>query len=121
MNKLIAFFEIPVTDFKRGISFYENVLGCKLNVCEWETEKMAFFTNEKGSHIGALSYAQDFKPSRNGVLIHFHTDEINNKLKSVVQNGGTVLIPKTKIESDDFGYFAVFIDSEGNKIGLYAK
>lgn len=27
MKKLIAFFEIPATDFRRAVDFYETVLG----------------------------------------------------------------------------------------------
>ena len=44
MKKLIAFFEIPATDFRRAIDFYETVLNRKLPTCECEEEKMAFFT-----------------------------------------------------------------------------
>ena len=32
MKKLIAFFEIPATDFHRAIDFYETVLNMKLPV-----------------------------------------------------------------------------------------
>lgn len=30
MKKLIAFFEIPATDFRRAVDFYETVLGVQL-------------------------------------------------------------------------------------------
>ena len=33
--------------------------------------------------------------------------------------GGKVAVPKTKI-SDEHGFFAIFIDSEGNKVGLHS-
>lgn len=42
MKKLIAFFEIPATDFHRAIDFYETVLNMKLPTCECEEEKMHF-------------------------------------------------------------------------------
>ena len=41
MKKLIAFFEIPATDFRRAVDFYETVLNMKLPVFECEQEKMA--------------------------------------------------------------------------------
>ena len=47
MKKLIAFFEIPATDFCRAVDFYETVLGVQLPTFECETEKMACFTEEE--------------------------------------------------------------------------
>lgn len=121
MKKLIAFFEIPVTDFRRAVDFYETVLGVQLPVFDCETEKMACFT-EDGETVGAISYASDFdfRPSEHGILIHFNCEDIGQTLEKVVRKGGKVVIPRTKIEADDKGWFAVFIDCEGNRIGIYA-
>ena len=105
MKKLIAFFEIPATDFRRAVDFYETVLGVQLET------------------VGAISYASnfDFLPSTHGVLIHFNCEDIEQTLEKVLLKGGKVVIPKTKIEADDKGWFAVFTDSEGNRIGVYAE
>ena len=97
MKKLIAFFEIPATDFHRAIDFYETVLNMKLPTCECEEEKMAFFT-EGDEFVGAVSYASDFLPSEKGVLIHFNVDEIEPTLETILKKGGKVVIPRTKIE-----------------------
>lgn len=101
MKKLIAFFEIPATDFRRAVDFYETVLNMKLPVFECEQEKMACFT-EDGETVGAISQSfdllPDFQPSEKGVLIHFNTDNIATTLERVLQKGGKVLIPCTKIE-----------------------
>ena len=87
-----------------------------------ETEKMACFT-EEGETVGAISYASnfDFLPSTHGVLIHFNCEDIEQTLEKVLLKGGKVVIPKTKIEADDKGWFAVFTDSEGNRIGVYSE
>lgn len=119
MKKLIAFFEIPTADFRRAIDFYETVLNVKLSVFECETEKMACFT-EQGETVGALSYASGYLPAEQGVLIHFHCEDIEQTLQEVLRKNGKVVIPKTKIEVDGRGWFALFTDSEGNRIGLYA-
>ena len=37
MKKLIAFFEIPASDFHRAVDFYETVLGMQLPTFECET------------------------------------------------------------------------------------
>lgn len=121
MKNLIAFFEIPVVDFRRAVDFYEAVLDIKLSVHEYETEKMACFT-EEGETVGAISCSSTFEflPSNHGVMIHFNCEDIEKALKNVLQKGGKVIIPKTKIEAEDKGWFAVFSDSEGNRIGIYA-
>lgn len=41
-------------------------------------------------------------------------------LHAIVENGGKIIRPKTKIEAEGMGYFALFIDCEGNKLGLYS-
>lgn len=123
MKKLIAFFEIPALDFYRAVDFYETVLNVKLPVFDCEQEKMACF-NEGDETIGAISQSlellPDFLPSEKGVLIHFNTDNIGAALERVLQKGGKVVIPRTKIEAEGRGYFAVFTDTEGNRIGIYA-
>ena len=95
MKKLIAFFEIPATDFRRAVDFYETVLNMKLPVFECEQEKMACFT-EDGETVGAISQSfdllPDFQPSEKGVLIHFDTDNLATTLERVLQKGGNVLI-----------------------------
>lgn len=123
MKKLIAFFEIPVTDFYRAVDFYETVLNVKLPVYECGQEKMACF-NEGDETVGAISQSPDllpdFTPSEKGVLIHFNTEDIAATLQRVVQKGGKVVIPRKKIEAECGGYFAVIADTEGNRIGIYA-
>ena len=98
MKKLIAFFEIPATDFRRAVDFYETVLGVQLPTFECETEKMACFT-EEGETVGAISYASnfDFLPSTHGVLIHFNCEDIEQTLEKVLLKGGKVVIPKQRL------------------------
>ena len=64
--------------------------------------------------------AADFLPSEKGVLIHFNVDEIEPILETILKKGGKVVIPRTKIEAEGRGYFAVFVDTEGNRVGIYA-
>ena len=119
MKNLVAFFEIPAENFERAVKFYETVLGVQLSaVCDCETEKMAFFP-ENGLP-GAVSWTKDFCPSKDGVLIHFQVDDMENVMDTIEKNGGKIVRQKTKIEADGWGYFALFIDSEGNRVGLYS-
>lgn len=121
MKKLISWFEIPATDFDRAVNFYEKVLDVNIEKFDWGTEKMGCFPNNGQNTSGSISYAPNFKPSENGVLISFNAgDDLNPVLQRVEKLGGKTVTPKTKIEAEGFGYFAIFIDSEGNKVGLYS-
>ncbi len=120
MKRLVAFFEIPAINFERAIQFYESVFNLTLNAMDFGQEKMAFFPKETGKCTGAISYAPNFKPSKDGVLISFSVENIENTLNNIERSGGEIVISKTKIEAENNGYFAVFTDSEGNKLGLYS-
>ena len=116
MEKFITWVEIPAADFPRAVQFYNQVFKLDLKTVDCGEEKMAFFPEGEG----AISFAPGFNPSRDGVLVSLNAGkDINAVLKRVTENGGTVEKAKTKIEAEGRGYFALFIDSEGNKIGLY--
>lgn len=121
MKKLVSFFEIPARDFVRAVKFYETVLGTELPIMDCGHEKMAFFSDESSDACGAISWAEGFNPTKDGVLIHFSCHDINATLSKIEQNGGETLIPKTQIEADGAGFFATFIDCEGNRLGLWAE
>ena len=79
---------------------------------------MACLPNDEG----AISFSPGFKPSENGVLVSFETDkELDETLKKIEAFGGKIVKPKTKIEAEGRGYFALFLDSEGNRLGLYGE
>ncbi|WP_099463901.1 VOC family protein [Parabacteroides provencensis] len=122
MKNLIEFIEIPAIDFNRAVKFYETALDLKLTVCDsCESEKMAFFPETPTKPNVAISWASDFQPSKDGVLIHFSVESIETALALANANGGKTVRPKTKIEVAGMGYFAQFSDSEGNTLGLYAE
>ena len=116
MKKLISWVEIPTVDFERAVKFYNSVLDLELQIIDCGQEKMACFPNGEG----AVSYAPNFQPSKNGLMVSFNvSDDLESSIKRIKTNGGTIVQPKTKIEAEGRGYFSVFIDCEGNKVGLY--
>lgn len=118
MTKLISWVEIPTKEFERAVNFYSKVLNVELQVVDCGEEKMACFPNGEG----AISYAPDFKPSKNGTLISFNMqNDLDGSIERIEKNNGLIVKPKTKIEAEGRGYFALFIDSEGNKVGLYGE
>ncbi|MEZ9232921.1 hypothetical protein AB4259_17745 [Vibrio amylolyticus] len=69
---------------------------------------------------GVIVKGEDFRPSADGVTIYLNGgDNLQVILDRVVKNNGRTIIPKTP-HADEVGYFAIFLDSEGNKIGLHS-
>jgi predicted enzyme related to lactoylglutathione lyase len=116
MTNLISWVEIPSENFERAVKFYQTVLKIELEVIDCGQEKMACFPNGEG----AISLAPNFKPSKDGVLVSLNTGkDLEATIERIKENGGEIIQPKTKIEAEGRDYFAIFIDSEGNKLGLY--
>ena len=116
MEKLISWVEIPTNDFERAVNFYGKLLKTELKAEDFGTEKMACFPSGEG----AVIYEPSYKPSGNGVMVSLQVvDNMDNTLERIEANGGKILKSKTKIEAEGKGYFAVFLDSEGNRLGLY--
>jgi len=118
MKKMISWVEIPALDMERAVAFYNEVLGLKLEILDFGEEKMACFPGDEG----AISMAPGFKPSKEGVLVSLNVeDRLEEALELVKTGGGKIVKGKTKIEAEGRGYFALFIDSEGNKVGFYGN
>lgn len=49
-------------------------------------------------------------------ITYLKSKKIDETLKRVINNGGTILFPKTS--NGEWGFVAEFQDSEGNRIGL---
>jgi len=120
MANAINWFEIPANDLKRACDFYYNVLGNEVHTQEMNGMQMGFLHNGQDGVGGALVKADGFKPSADGALVYLNGGEdLSKPLAKVEQAGGQVVMPKTKI-SDEIGYFAMFIDSEGNKVAFHS-
>jgi len=55
-----------------------------------------------------------------GALIYLNADNDIAGMLAKAKAGGGILTPKTKL-SDQFGFIAVFWDTEGNRIALQAR
>lgn len=118
---MINWFEIPATDIDRAILFYSKLFQIDISKIDCGTEQMGFFP-EDFQVGGMISKAENFNPSKNGVIIYFDGGkDLENNLSLVEKLGGEIVMPKTKIEAENRGYFALVLDSEGNRIGLYSK
>jgi len=124
MNNAISWFEIGTTDLGRATKFYETIFGISLVPMDLPNIKMRMFPLDdmmKGIG-GALVDSGGFhKPSAtDGPLIYLNGNpDVQNILDKVETAGGKIMVPKTQI-SPEYGYMAVILDTEGNRIALHS-
>jgi predicted enzyme related to lactoylglutathione lyase len=120
MNNYVSIFEIPVTDFERALKFYQSILNIKIEPMEFEGMQMGLFPHENQVVIGSIIKGEGYNPTSDGVTIYLNGgDNLQTILDKVEPNEGEILVPKTP-HADESGFFALFLDSEGNKIGLHS-
>jgi uncharacterized protein len=116
----LNWFEIPVLDFARARAFYETVLGRKIEPMTMGPTTMGFLATDPDAVGGAIVQGEGGVPSTQGTIVYLNGgDDLAPMLSRVVQAGGSIAVPKTEI-GNHFGFFAHFIDSEGNKVGLHS-
>ena len=121
MKSYVAIFEIPATDLARAVDFYETLLDLKIEIYDMPGMKMGLLPAEEQASVGVIIQGEDYRPSADGVTIYLDAgDNLQGMLDKIVGNGGQIIVPKTP-HADNSGYFAIFIDSEGNRIGLHAS
>jgi uncharacterized protein len=124
MNNAISWFEIPTTDIDRAQKFYETIFSISMLPMDLPNIKMRMFPlDDMATQVGgALVYSGGFhKPSEtDGPLIYLNANpDVQIILDKVMAAGGSITVPKTQI-SPEYGYMAVFIDTEGNRIALHS-
>ena len=120
MANLLNWYEIPATDFQRAVKFYETVLGVKVHAQEMNGMKVGFMPQIGDAVGGAIMTGPGQVPSGSGVTIYFKGgDDLAVPLSRVQPAGGKVVMPKTFI-SQQIGNIALFVDTEGNRIGLHS-
>jgi predicted enzyme related to lactoylglutathione lyase len=120
---ILNWFEISVSDIARAKKFYETIFSTQLQEMEMMGMKMAFFPaeNMNGKVSGGLVQGPMHKPSADGAKIYFNAnDGMEGILAKIEPAGGKVTMPKTLI-TDDIGYMAFFMDSEGNGVALHSS
>jgi uncharacterized protein len=119
MKNPVGYFEIPVHDLDRAISFYGTVFGYEFERATVDGNEMAWFPmhDDAPGISGALAKGESYTPATTGSLVYFSTDDIDDVLSRANANGGKTLYPKTSI--GELGWVAEFEDSEGNRIALH--
>ena len=112
----VVHFEIPADNPDRVAEFYKKVLGWNIQKWEGPMDYWLISTgkdSEPGIH-GGIARKKDRPAS--GVLVTAQVDSVDDSLKKIVNDGGSIVVPKRAIPG--VGYQAHFRDPEGNVIGI---
>jgi len=118
----ISWFEIPVTDFERAKAFYSQIFDYEMTEMEMGPYKMGFLPadQENGGVGGAILKGEGYEPSLQGARIYLNGgSDLTVVLNRVESAGGKIILSKTEI-TPEFGYYATFEDTEGNRVHLHS-
>ena len=115
----VNWFEIPVSDYERAISFYEGMLDVALKRESMNDIDFAVFPADETAIAGALIKVDFQQPSEHGCLVYLNVEgKMDVAIERALAQGSIVFFPKTHIGEN--GYIAHISDSEGNKIGFHS-
>lgn len=121
MENFITWFEIPAADFLRGVHFYESILNIKIHTADMFGNMMGFLPSDDKHVSGAIVCGDDYKPSADGTVLYLNGgNDLSVIFDKVEKAGGSILVPKTQINPET-GFFAMFLDTEGNKMAIHSK
>lgn len=120
MHSFASIFEIPATSLERAVKFYSTIFSVSIETMSFPEMKMGLFPYEGQSTVGIIIESEGYLPSSSGVTLYFNAGEdLQVVLSKVVENGGKILTSKTP-HADESGFFALFLDTEGNRLGLHS-
>lgn len=119
----INWFEIPAVDLNRAFNFYSKVLNGNVRMGTFGNGDLILFNvpfNTGEAVGGSIVVREDLQPTSNGPIIYLNAfGKLSDAVDAIEPNGGKVLVPY--INLGKFGFAAIMIDSEGNKIGLLSN
>lgn len=129
----IVHFEIPADDVERAQKFYTDSFGWEIKkfdmpeggstggdpyymVYTAEVDEKGMTKTPGAINGGMMKRQQKGQPFMNYISV----SSIDEKLKTIEANGGTICMPKTEI-GPGMGWLAAFQDTEGNMMGLHQE
>jgi uncharacterized protein len=120
IGNTICWSDIPVTDLERANKFYSAVLGAKLKKESFPGMEFVLLPHEENNVSGCLVVTKDNQPSATGPLVYLSVEgRIDAAIAAVKQNGGKILVDKSPI--GPYGFRAIFLDTEGNRLALHSQ
>ena len=119
MANHIVWVDIPVLDLDRAIRFYSAVIGAQVEKQEYPGMAIGSIPHKDVEAAGCLYLSDAVKPSAEGPLVYLNVHgRIDEAVEAVEPSGGRVLQPVESI--GPFGFRAIFLDTEGNRMALHS-
>jgi len=116
MANRVVWFDVPVADLGRAVEFYSKVLDIAVE----EAHGVAVLEHSGNDVAGCLYKSDDDKPSDSGLLLYFNVSgRLDAAMTATEQFGGKIL--KAKEQIGQYGYRAIVLDCEGNRIALHSE
>jgi uncharacterized protein len=116
----IGWFDIYVEDMDRAVTFYESVLGQKLEKIidpTGATQMMSFPANMKAyGASGALVKSKHSRPGVGGTMVYFSVEDCSVQESRIIAANGKIV--RSKFSIGEFGWVTLCVDTEGNMFGL---
>ncbi|HXC07113.1 MAG TPA: VOC family protein [Bacteroidia bacterium] len=133
---MLAWFEIPAFDFEKALDFYSGVFKFTIERKNFGSVPYGIMYESGTGVSGAIMKVKEPLVPNSGPVLFFKVTDMSETLlrikhlggevikeKSIIKNetpDGKTIIPKTMIDNAH-GYYALFRDTEGNKMALYSN
>ena len=118
MHDAVNWFEIAATDIQRAANFYGALFDTTLEVHNGSGFSSVMFPHNGGVG-GGLVAGEGYVPNTGGALVYLNANpDLTVMLNRVKAAGGQVIKGKTDIGEN--GFFAIFLDTEGNRVALHS-
>jgi len=119
-ENIFTWIEIPVLDFSMAKHFYESLLGFPIHESRIGGMQHGFW-GHTANQVGGAIVKGEGVPSQKGALVYFDGgNDLNDYLQKVEKLGGKIILPKTLI-AKEIGNYAIFLDTEGNRLAFWSK
>lgn len=119
MANQIVWCDIPVLDLDRAVKFYSAVLGQEIKKQDLSGTNVGVLPHRDGEVGGCLLQSPQQKPAFGGVMIYLNANgRLDEALAAATAHGGKILQPKHAL--GPFGFRAIVLDSEGNRVALHS-
>ncbi|QBF33352.1 VOC family protein [Thalassococcus sp. S3] len=119
-SNAVGWFDMYVDELDRAVSFYETMLGTKLEPLSDPSgqSQMMSFPAEMSAYGagGALTKTSHAGPGVGGTIVYFMVEDCAVQQERAEQAGGIVVRPKFSI--GEHGWVLLCQDTEGNMIGF---
>ena len=120
MAHSVVWFDIPSVELDRAVRFYSAVMGTKIDIATHGDLRIGVLPHGDGDVAGCLYHSKEDQPSASGPLLYINADgRLDAAIAAVESHGGKVLQAKHSI--GQWGWRAIVLDSEGNRIALHSQ